>query len=364
MRQIAESILKSFQNSGKKHLFLTGKRGIGKSTVLNLLKEALTADGSLLPGFTSYLVPNTCVMIRDNLTGEEAKIGVYDAAKRQYGMPMQTVSEGFFACAIPTLQRAETSECSWVLMDEIGFLESREATFQEVILSVLEKKCVLGVLRKQELPFLQTIKKRQDVYLVDLDSYLPKLGCVIMASGLSVRFGRNKLLETFLGKSLIQRILDTTGEDLFDRRIVVTRSREVEALCKKQNIEVLYHTYPNRNDTVRLGIERMEGMDGCMFCPCDQPFLQRESLKRLRYAFYTGRHGMYRLAYAQIQGTPIVFGSEYFKELSKLPEKCGGGYLVKKYQNQVHLVEAASEKELYDIDTTKDWDRLESMGME
>lgn len=361
MKQIAESILKSFQNSGKTHLFLTGKRGIGKSTMLQWLRDALLEEYTM-PGITSYLVPNSCVMIRENITGKEAKIGEYDTSSLQYKMPMRTVSEGFFSLGIPALKRAKESACKWVCVDELGFLESRETAFQEAILDVLESKRVLGVLRKQEIPFLQKIRHRQDVYLVDLDTYMPKLGCVIMASGRSVRFGKNKLLERFLGKSLIQRILDTTGEDFFERRVVVTRSKEVETLCKEQQIEVIYHAYPNRNDTVRLGIERMEGMDGCMFCPSDQPFLQRESLKRLRYAFYKEKKGMYRLAYDKLQGTPIVFGREYFEELSNLPEKCGGGYLVRKYKEQVRLVFSVEEKELYDIDTKEDWERLESMG--
>lgn len=361
MKQIAESILKSFQNSGKTHLFLTGKRGIGKSTMLRWLKSALCQDCEI-PGIMSYLVPKSCVMIRDCMTGKEDKIGEYNDTRFQYGMPMQTVSRGFFSCGIPALKRAEDSDCKWVMIDEIGFLESHEAAFQEAILRVLDKKNVLGVLRKQELPFLQKIKSRQDVYLVDLDEYLPKLGCVIMASGLSVRFGKNKLMEEFLGKSLIQRIIDTTGEDFFERRVVVTRSKEVEKLCIEQNVKVIYHEYPNRNDTVRLGIEQMDGMDGCMFCPCDQPYLQRESLKRLRYAFYTEKKAIYRLVNDGLEGTPVLFGRAYFEELTKLPEKCGGGYLIKKYKNQVQPVFSVETKELYDIDTKEDWITLESMS--
>ena len=45
------------------------------------------------------------------------------------------------------------------------------------------------------------IKANQELYR----KFFPKLGCVIMASGLGKRFGGNKLMEDFHGKPMIQR---------------------------------------------------------------------------------------------------------------------------------------------------------------
>lgn len=188
-----------------------------------------------------------------------------------------------------------------------------------------------------------------------------KIGCVIMASGLSRRFGRNKLLEPFDGTSLIERILDITGDGLFDTRVVVTRTEAIRDICKNRNVPVVLHECPNRNDTVRLGIEAMTDVDGCVFCPSDQPMLERESLEHLIRAFSQNGKGMFRLAYGEKQGTPILFGREYFSELSALPEKKGGSYLVRKYPEQTQLVTAASEWELYDVDTE---DELEWLKMQ
>lgn len=184
------------------------------------------------------------------------------------------------------------------------------------------------------------------------------IGCVIMASGLSKRFGRNKLIEEFQGRTLIQRILDNTGDGIFARRVVVTRSEEVRRICEVQNVPVIFHELPGRNDTVRLGIGEMNGMDGCVFCPSDQPMLRRESLLRIVAAFSQKRSGMFQLSYGEKQGTPILFGREYFEELADLPEKKGGSYLAKKYPEQVELISAEDELELFDIDTTEDLERL------
>lgn len=82
---------------------------------------------------------------------------------------------------------------------------------------------------------------------------------MIMASGLGKRFGSNKLMADFNGKPLITRILSATDGPLFAARIVVTRSPEVESLCREREIPVLLHTMPYRNHTVKLGLSALLG---------------------------------------------------------------------------------------------------------
>lgn len=189
-----------------------------------------------------------------------------------------------------------------------------------------------------------------------------KIGCIIMASGLSKRFGKNKLMEEFNGKSLIQWILDLTREIPWRKRIVLTRSAEVQDLCKKQGIPVLFHEKEFRNEAVALGIREMKELDGCMFCPCDQPLLQKKSLEALLREFEKTGKGIFRLSFGEKTGTPILFGKEYFEELQQLPQKCGGSYLAKKYPEQTVLVPAEHELELYDIDTPEDLTHLNSQA--
>lgn len=182
-----------------------------------------------------------------------------------------------------------------------------------------------------------------------------KIGCVIMASGLSVRFGQNKLFAKLEGKTFLERILDTT-EGIFARRVVVTRSKEAAEFCRKKGVEVIYHSLPHRNDTVRLGIAYMEGMDGVLFCPCDQPLLCRESLLGLLEAFQEG--DILRLAYGEKTGMPVLFDKRYFEELQSLPEKKGGSYLIGKYPERVKTIQAREEYELYDVDTPEELETL------
>ena len=83
------------------------------------------------------------------------------------------------------------------------------------------------------------------------------VGCVIMASGLSRRFGTNKLLADFCGQPMLCRAFAATATPGIAARIVVTRSEEVQALCRAHGVPVLLHSLPGRNDTVRLGLSAL-----------------------------------------------------------------------------------------------------------
>lgn len=115
------------------------------------------------------------------------------------------------------------------------------------------------------------------------------VGCVIMASGLSRRFGTNKLLADFCGQPMLCRAFAATATPGIAARIVVTRSEDVQALCRTQGVPVLLHSLPGRNDTVRLGLsallEQLPELSGCMFLPGDQPLLRRETVEAMTERF-------------------------------------------------------------------------------
>ena len=213
------------------------------------------------------------------------------------------------------------------------------------------------------------------------------IACIIMASGLGRRFGGNKLLAEFHGKPLIEHILEQT-EGLFPRRVVVTRYREIEEICRRQGIDCVLHTLPGRNDTIRLGVEffqadrsqtisktgnpKKELFDsekppfhpkGYLFCPADQPLLTKGTLKKIA-AEFSQHHkpgDIFRLSYGEMAGAPVLFDAVYAEELTKLPEKNGGSYLIRKYPCQVISITAASAAELMDVDTAEDLEQLSHM---
>lgn len=101
-----------------------------------------------------------------------------------------------------------------------------------------------------------------------------------MASGVGVRFGCNKLMAELCDAPLVGHVVRAT-DGLFSRRVVVTRHADVAALCETLGAQVILHDEPCRNDTVRLGMEAMDGCDTVTFVQGDQPLIRPASIAAL-----------------------------------------------------------------------------------
>lgn len=188
------------------------------------------------------------------------------------------------------------------------------------------------------------------------------LGCIIMASGMGKRFGGNKLMTDFNGKPLIQWTLEAT-EGIFARRVVVTRHKEVEQLCKQQGIPVIHHELPGRNDTIRLGLEYLgDALDGYMICQSDQPLLRRESIKVMAQSANSSRELIFRAAFGDMAAAPVLFPNWAYDELLHLPEGKGGRVVMMKHPEMVRTVQVRSVYELQDVDTPEDLEKLRSIS--
>ena len=200
------------------------------------------------------------------------------------------------------------------------------------------------------------VKANQAVYR----RFFPRIGCVIMASGLGKRFGGNKLMADFRGRPMIQMALDAT-EGLFARRVVVTRHEDVAALCREQGIEVVLHDLPHRSDTVRLGLEALGELDGCMFLPGDQPLLRRETVARLLDCWQESPDSIVRPIHEDTVGSPVIFPAWAFTELRNLPEGKGGGVVIRNHPHDVLGVSVSDPFELADADTPETLELLQCL---
>ena len=361
-RPTARSIWNSFLASGRRHLILTGDRRSGKTTLLTRLLPLIDPTDNL-PGLTTWAQPGNAVWLQENHTGQRAEIGRFDPALPGPENRMRPVPEGFLTLGLPALQRCEQAAGEWVSIDEIGYLESCCPEYGAAILDLMQHKRLAAVVRRQDLPFLQALCRREDVFCVNLDAPFGKAGCVIMASGLGQRFGGNKLMAPLGDRPMLQWVLDATS-GIFDRRVVVTRSPEVERLCREQNVPVLLHTLPYRSDTVRLGLKALlqaGPMSGCVFCPGDQPLLRRQTVASLALCAAADPDAIWRTAWQGQPGAPVMFPAWTFEELGALPQGCGGGAVVRRYPAQVRLLTVEDGRELADVDTRQQLEALRTL---
>lgn len=311
----AEKIIEEFKKSGKRHIFITGSRSMGKTALCKELSVLLnanvwTADKALDETFLSFLM---------------------------------------------------TNQNDWIAIDEIHTEETNEYGFDEEIeKQLLKSRCIL-VFKKNE-ALQNYLLQFMDAYVIDLDRQKYDISCVVMASGFGTRFGSNKLLADFRGKTLIEHILDTIPYNLLKEVILVTRYKEIEELSKKYPVNCIVHDLPRQSDTIRIGMDHVTNTKGCMFLTCDQPLRTTWSLRKLIVTFHNHKDSMVRLGYHGVIGNPVIFPSKYYEELKQLRPGQKGSTVIKAHEESMIVVQADHGYELADTDTMDDLIRLSKIA--
>lgn len=183
-------------------------------------------------------------------------------------------------------------------------------------------------------------------------------GCIIMASGLSERYGRNKLLEKLEGREVILHTVGRLRAAGF-RPLTVTRSEEVRALLEREGFDCVLHNGPKKSDTIHAGLERLgPGMTGYLFMPGDQPLVRPASLKRMREQFLRCPERAVRLGFRGIAGSPVIFPGSCREKLMAYTGERGGLEVLKREGIPCDITEAESEEELWDVDTPEKMEQV------
>ena len=347
-------VLRDIIKNEKRHIFITGSKGIGKST---LLKAAL---GEITRGLLSFAVWNEstvhpdCVRMVNAESKEEAVIGKYENGR------MQAVRVGF-DLGIKAVE-AYDGEGPFVI-DEVGFLEENAKEYHNALLKLLDRKRVIAVLRKQDTKFITLLKSRQDAFLIDLDLWYEnfekqKVALVILASGFSKRFEGNKLLAEYEGTPLISCLFKSIPKEAFSDVITVTRYKEIKELSEKENLKALLHSELLLSDTIRLGVGSIENADGYMLSVSDQPLISRETFLTLLLKFALYRDKLIRPVSDNKPGNPVIFPAKYREELMSIEGDVGGKAVIKKHPEEVITQEILNNKEFFDIDTRENLEEL------
>ena len=179
-----------------------------------------------------------------------------------------------------------------------------------------------------------------------------KIGCVVMASGLSSRFGRNKLLESWEGKSLIDRALEAVPCEKLHRVVVVTRFPEIQILAERKRFDCVWNDRPEDgiSRTISLGLQQLHDSDATLFMVCDQPRLTRGYVSAM-LDFYRGHpENIVCMSFGGERGNPCVFPSAFFPELLALRGDTGGSAVIQQHEPLLLRFEVSNASELIDVD--------------
>lgn len=151
-----------------RHLFLTGERQVGKTTLINRLLAC--NPGWAVKGFRTFMerspdpdligaVYIAPIAPSDWYRKEEARAGI----RRLSGM--EAFPGAFDRIGARILR--ESANADLVVMDELGFMENDAQAFQQAVLKTLQGVTpVLGVIKPASTPFLESVRGSPHVHIL------------------------------------------------------------------------------------------------------------------------------------------------------------------------------------------------------
>lgn len=147
-----------------RHLFLTGPKRIGKSTVIDKL---LSSGSAMLGGFRTL---RTDSVLHDRFSVHMLRPGEYPTKENLLfvcGEPSEETVARFDTLGCAALTQIDGAQL--LLMDELGPNEAKALHFQRAVLTALDGDTpILGVLQQADSPFLRQIAAHKAVTVMEV----------------------------------------------------------------------------------------------------------------------------------------------------------------------------------------------------
>lgn len=194
-------------------------------------------------------------------------------------------------------------------------------------------------------------------------SSISKTAGIILAAGMSIRFGSPKLLTQIHGKSFIQRIVEACINSDLDHIILVLGAyadqmiKHIRSVMREPKIEVIVNTHyqEGKSQSIKQGlIVAQSCFDSSMFLVADQPYLTHEIINRLLKEFQNSSKDIGVPVVDQTYRNPMIFRKNMYPELFKLSGDSGGRLIVDAFPEKVLFVPFDDKLPFLDIDTPND----------
>ena len=192
-----------------------------------------------------------------------------------------------------------------------------------------------------------------------------QISAVLLAAGLSLRMGEDKLMLRYRDKTFLQRAIDLIAElPVFERILVISAQRLDFArsigMEIPSNFRIVINNKPEKGqgESVRLGIEATHEGSHLFFFPADQPLLT--AIDIARYFELLENHPD-RIIYPIIDdkpSSPTLFPPRFRRELLLLKGDSGGSIVRNANTEFCHLFSPENPKHFADFDRMEELNDL------
>lgn len=185
---------------------------------------------------------------------------------------------------------------------------------------------------------------------------------LILAAGLSSRMrGADKLTKPFKGTTLLARIAAEALDSQADEVVaVLPRGHAKRRACLPVGVKLaeVEDETPSLSRSLAVGIAAADPSSDVMVVLADMPDVTATHMDTLiDAARIHSSKTIFRLADAQGNpGHPVLFRAQHSAALCALKGDQGARELIRRHQNEVHLVPSSDNAARVDLDTSEDWD--------
>jgi len=188
------------------------------------------------------------------------------------------------------------------------------------------------------------------------------ISAIVLAAGEAKRMGQAKLLLPWQGKTILEHVLDQLLHSQVDEIILVLghEAKQMREKIPAQGIKIAINPdyQEGMSASLRQGLMIIdEKAEAFLVVLGDQPGISKEIINQLIQAFHHPRppKGIILPTYRGIRGHPVLFSSQYRKEVLKLKGDVGGRQILKDHPEEILELEMNTDAVLYDIDTPEDY---------
>ena len=182
---------------------------------------------------------------------------------------------------------------------------------------------------------------------------------IILASGLSRRMGKDKLLLPVDGIAIVERVMQAAAASLLDDIVVVYQNPAVCTLAERYRIRPVHNpdSAQGQSASVKAGVlAALPQTQAYMFLTGDQPFITATTINRLIVAWRAETSLILVPVYKGKRGNPAIFPAACRLKLLALEADTGGRSVMDQVPDMVRCVSMPDADAGIDIDTPAEYE--------
>lgn len=190
-----------------------------------------------------------------------------------------------------------------------------------------------------------------------------RVAAVVLAAGSSTRMGRNKLLLSLGGETVVRRAVRAAIDSGVDRVVVVLGHEAdlVRAQLDGLACDLLVNPDHERGvgTSLHAGLRAVADADAAVVLLADMPFVSASMIRSVVDRFRGSGARLVLSHYGDVQAPPTLYARALFEEVLAEPDERCGKRIAKRHGGEAEIARWP-ESALQDLDVAADYEHLRS----